>query len=79
MNKRTVALTTDQYKSIISTIKKGFLNHRPNERIATALMLEANLGLRISDILKLRLSDITASHPAGRHERSRNLSAGAER
>ena len=58
MNKRTVALTTDQYKSIISTIKKGFLNHRPNERIATALMPEANLGLRISDILKLRLSDI---------------------
>ena len=58
VNKRTVALTTDQYKSIISTIKKGFLNHRPNERIATALMLEANLGLRISDILKLHLSDI---------------------
>lgn len=58
MNKRTIALTTDQYKEIISTIKRGFLGHRPNERIATALMLEANLGLRISDVLKLRLNDI---------------------
>lgn len=58
MNKRTVAITAEQYKEIISTIKKGFLGHRPNERVATALMLEANLGLRISDILKLRLNDI---------------------
>ena len=30
----------------------------PNERIATALVLEGNLGLRISDILRLRLCDI---------------------
>lgn len=58
MNKRTVALTTDQYKEIISTMKKGFTGSRPNEPIATALMLEANLGLRISDVLRLRLSDI---------------------
>ena len=26
-----------------------------------------------------RISEFTASHPAGRHERSRSLSAGAER
>lgn len=58
MNKRTVALTTEQYKDIIQTMKKGFCGCRPNERIATALMLEANLGLRISDIIKLRLCDI---------------------
>ena len=58
MNKCTVALTTDQYKEIISTMKKGFTGSRPNDPIATALMLEANLGLRISDILRLRLSDI---------------------
>lgn len=63
MNKRTVALTTEQYKEIISTIKRGFLGHRPNERIATALMLEANLGLRISDVLKLRLNDIVQDPP----------------
>lgn len=58
MNKKTIALTTGQYKEIISTMKKGFCGCRPNERIATALMLEANLGLRISDIIKLRLTDI---------------------
>ena len=58
MNKHTVALTTEQYKEIISTMKNGFIGCRPNERIATALMLEANLGLRISDILRLRPADI---------------------
>lgn len=58
MNKKTVALTTDQYKTIVQTLKYGFPGCRPNERIATALMLEANLGIRISDILRLRLCDI---------------------
>lgn len=58
MNKKTVALTTEQYKEIIQTMKQGFSGCRPNERIATALMLEANLGIRISDILRLRLADI---------------------
>ena len=58
MNKKTKALTEAQYKEIIQTMKQGFWGCRPNERIATALVLEANLGLRISDILKLRLCDI---------------------
>lgn len=63
MNKRTVALTNEQYKKIIETIRNGFIcpdGHvvKPNKRIATALLLEANLGLRISDILQLRLSAI---------------------
>lgn len=53
-----MALTPGQYKEIIQTMKEGFCGARPNPRIATALMLEANLGLRISDILRLRLSDI---------------------
>ena len=58
MNKKTTALTTEQYREIVQTMKQGFCGCRPNERIATALMLEANLGIRISDILKLRLADI---------------------
>lgn len=63
MNKKTVALTEEQYKNIIETIHDGFScsdGHvvKPNERIATALSLEGNLGLRISDILQLRLSAI---------------------
>ena len=58
MNKKTKALTTAQYKEIIQAMKAGFCGCRPNERIATALVLEGNLGLRISDIVKLRLCDI---------------------
>ena len=63
MNKKTVALTAEQYEKIIKTMISGFNDTdqnvvKPNKRIATALTLEANLGLRIGDILKLRLSDI---------------------
>lgn len=62
MNKRTVALTEQQYTSIITAIKSGFYyaerEYKPNERIATALTLEANLGMRISDILQLHFCDI---------------------
>ena len=58
MNKKTKALTEEQYKEIIHYMKTGFCGCRPNERAATALVLEANLGLRISDILKLRFCDI---------------------
>ena len=58
MNKRTVALTTEQYKEIITTLKNGGAGFRSNERIATALVLEGNLGIRVSDIINLRLSDI---------------------
>ena len=58
MNKKTKALATEQYKEIIATMKEGFCGCRPNERIATALVLEGNMGMRIEDILKLRLSDI---------------------
>lgn len=57
-----VALTTEQYKNIIEVMKKGFKNgdkeFRGNDRIATALVIQANLGLRIGDILNLRLCDI---------------------
>ena len=58
MNKKTLALTTEQYQEIINTMRTGFTGCRQNNRIATALVIEANLGLRISDILKLKLSDI---------------------
>ena len=53
-----VALTTDQYQSIISTMKTGTRTFRANPRIAAVLMAEANLGMRVGDILRLRLCDI---------------------
>lgn len=63
MNKKTRAVTEEQYRQIISVIRSGFIcadGHavKPNERIAAALSLEANLGLRISDILQLKLSAV---------------------
>jgi len=58
VNKKTLALTGEQYSEIITALRKGFTGCRPNNRIATALIVEANLGLRISDVLKLRLNDI---------------------
>ena len=59
MNKKTLSLTPEHFSEIIQVIQRGFLNHRPAPHIAACLVLEANLGLRISDIAgKLRLSDI---------------------
>lgn len=61
-NKKTRAITSDEYNLIIDTMREGYTYNnkevRPNNRIATALVLEANLGLRISDILNLRLNSI---------------------
>lgn len=70
MNKKTSVLTEEQYRTIIETIRSGFVcadGHvvKPNKRIAVILSLEANLGLRISDILQLRLSSII--HDGNRH------------
>lgn len=62
MNKKTVALDAEQYKQIISTIQSGFMvndyTFKPNNRLATLLVVQANLGLRLSDIVSLTLSDI---------------------
>ena len=60
MNKKTTALTTEQYRNIISSMREGSAFFRPNERVATALVLEGNLGLRISDIVRLRPRDIVS-------------------
>ena len=57
-NKKSLALTKEQYENLIGAMRKGGNTFRANDRIATALVLEANLGLRIGDILKLRLQDI---------------------
>ncbi len=62
-NKRTRAIDKSEFELIISTIQQGFTTNtgqriRPNQRVAAALCCEANLGLRIGDIVKLKLSDI---------------------
>lgn len=53
-----VALTEVQYNTIIRTIMEGTDTIRPNHKVAAVLTAEANLGMRIGDILRLRLTDI---------------------
>lgn len=55
---KTRALTKEQYEDIIEIIRSGFLNTRANNEVATILVLEANLGMRVSDILNLKLNSI---------------------
>lgn len=57
-NKRTRPLTVDEYYEIDKAMHRGGIGFRANDRIATALTLEANLGLRIEDILELSLNKI---------------------
>lgn len=57
-SRATVALTQEQYSDIITMMHTGGHGFRSNPRIAAALQLEANLGLRMGDILQLRLVDI---------------------
>ena len=57
-NKKSLALTKEQYENIIGAMRMGGNTFRAHDRIAAALVLEANLGLRIGDILKLRLQDL---------------------
>ena len=62
-NKRTRALSREEFEKVIHTIKTGFLTStgekvRPNIKIATALTLQGNIGLRIGDIVRFSLSDI---------------------
>ena len=59
INKKCIALEEQQYRKIIELIRSGFIldgrKVKPNIRIATILMLEATLGLRLGDVLSLRM------------------------
>lgn len=53
-------MTEEQYKESIALMRKGFVlggeNVKPNRRIATVLILEATLGLRLGDVLALKMT-----------------------
>ena len=59
----TRSLDEKNYKELIETIREGYtdydgVKHRPNNQLATILILEANLGCRIGDILNLTTDSI---------------------
>ncbi len=58
MSKKTVALTDEQFHNIINAMREGSMFFKPNNRIAMCLILEANLGMRIGDILQMKLNSI---------------------
>lgn len=69
-NFRTRPVSRDEYFRIIETISSGFVTKdgrkvRPSAVTAFAICLEANLGIRISDICRMRLCDI--KYEGGRH------------
>lgn len=63
MNKKTVALDQQQYKTIISTIRSGFVwnNHsfKPNELPRYYPCFASKSRLRISDILQLHTKTLS--------------------
>lgn len=62
-NFKTRAVSKEEFELIIKTISTGFVlpdgrRVKPNERVKNILTLQANLGLRVNDTVKLKLSDI---------------------
>ena len=61
MNKRCVALTDEQYQRCVELLRNGFVLSsgvvRGNDKIATIVVLQGALGLRVGDILRLTLEN----------------------
>lgn len=60
MNKRCVALTEEQYRQSIRLMRSGFVLEgrlvKPNERLAAIEVVQASLGLRLGDVLQLKMT-----------------------
>ena len=59
----TKPLDSQGYKDLIDLIRKGYIDndghkHRPNNQLATILVLQGNLGCRIGDIVNLEMENI---------------------
>lgn len=60
LNKKCVSLTDEQYHEFIALLRNGFVLDekliKPNDRVATLEVIQACLGLRICDCLKLKMT-----------------------
>lgn len=61
----TLAVNKDDYNRIIDTIQNGYtgkdgVKHRPAPHMVACLVIQANLGCRIGDILHLSLSSLVS-------------------
>lgn len=62
MNKTTRCVTQEEYEKIIEMLSTGYVDnngvrHKPNPQLVYVLVCETNLGIRISDVLQLTLSN----------------------
>ena len=60
---QTLAISNHNYRDLIECIRYGYtdnngVKHRPNRQLVTILVLEANLGCRIGDIMNLTTDSI---------------------
>ena len=58
MNKKSNQLTIEQYNNIIEVMIRGFCGSRPNKKIALVLMLIADTGEKLCNVLNLRFNNI---------------------
>lgn len=72
MGRYTTRILSDvEVKKIITTIRDGYISkdgtpHRANPQIATILLLQANLGCRINDIVHMAVENIVFDGEAWR-------------
>ena len=74
----TRPLELGEYKQIIELFLDGFKNNdgsifRPNKQIALALQLQASLGLRIGDVLNLRVNNFRNGKLESKEEKTEKL------
>ena len=61
-NFKTRAMTDDEFRLIVTTIRDGFttadgVRVRPAPIVSAAILAQGNIGLRIGDLLRIKLSD----------------------
>lgn len=59
----TLSADDNIYKAVVKVFREGFtgadgISHRPSPKMAAIVITQANFGIRIGDLVKLRLSDI---------------------
>lgn len=66
----TKLIDTDTIKKIILAVREGYthdgIKHRPNAQLATILLLQANLGCRIGDIVNMKVESVVYDGEAWR-------------
>lgn len=78
----TRPLELDEFNLLINTIKNGYTyvdeynktrKRKPNHQVALILSVQATIGFRIQDVLRLKLSDIRGDKISFREQKTKKL------